>query len=183
MRIRGVSFSPNGRWLAYVLQTSQVKIEIYVRPYPTALDGEVACRSHLGAGKKPVWGPEAGRELFYRGMGSQDDGRARYQTEQDVVRSRQSRDYCSRVSSSSIMLQVAEGTRTTTFLPTGSTSCSWRAWHPRAVHCSTIVLNWHAGAARTCAGELMPLQPGRSPSAPQLRHRQDRRSAGWRRDS
>ena len=58
---RGVSFSPNGRWLAYVSDKSG-QDEIYVRPYPGP-GGEVIVSS--GGGKEAVWG-RSGTELFYR---------------------------------------------------------------------------------------------------------------------
>ena len=58
---RGVSFSPNGQWLAYVSGKSG-RDEIYVRPYPGP-GGEVIVSS--GGGKEAVWGPD-GTELFYR---------------------------------------------------------------------------------------------------------------------
>ena len=58
---RGVSFSPNGRWLAYV-SAKFGQDEIYVRPYPGP-GGETIVSS--GGGQEAVWGPE-GTELFYR---------------------------------------------------------------------------------------------------------------------
>ena len=58
---RGVSFSPNGRWLAYVSAESG-RDEIYVRPYPGP-GGQVIVSS--GGGMEAVWGPD-GKELFYR---------------------------------------------------------------------------------------------------------------------
>ena len=58
---RGVSFSPNGRWLAYVSGESG-RDEVYVRPYPGP--GGLAIVSS-GGGQEPVWGPD-GTELFYR---------------------------------------------------------------------------------------------------------------------
>ena len=58
---RGVSFSPNGRWLAYVSGESG-QDEVYVRPYPGP-GGEVIVSN--GGGQEAVWGPD-GTELFYR---------------------------------------------------------------------------------------------------------------------
>ena len=58
---RGVSFSPNGRWLAYVSGKSG-QDEVYVRPYPGP-GAEVTVSN--GGGLEPVWGPD-GRALFYR---------------------------------------------------------------------------------------------------------------------
>ena len=58
---RGVSFSPDGRWLAYVSGKSG-QDEIYVRPYPGP-GGEVIVSN--GGGKEAVWGRD-GTELFYR---------------------------------------------------------------------------------------------------------------------
>ena len=51
---RGVSFSPNGRWLAYVSAKSG-QDEIYVRPYPGP-GGETIVSS--GGGQEAVWGPD-----------------------------------------------------------------------------------------------------------------------------
>ena len=58
---RGVSFSPDGRWLVYVSAESG-RDEIYVRPYPGP-GGQVVVSS--GGGKEAVWGRD-GTELFYR---------------------------------------------------------------------------------------------------------------------
>ena len=58
---RGVSFSPNGRWLAYVSGEAG-RDEVYVRPYPGP-GGEVTVSN--GGGQEAVWGPD-GTELFYR---------------------------------------------------------------------------------------------------------------------
>ncbi len=58
---RGVSFSPNAQWLAYVSnETGQD--EIYVRPYPGS-GGQISLSR--GGGQEAVWGPD-GTELFYR---------------------------------------------------------------------------------------------------------------------
>ena len=58
---RGVSFSPNAQWLAYVSnETGQD--EIYVRPYPGS-GGQISLSR--GGGQEAVWGPD-GSELFYR---------------------------------------------------------------------------------------------------------------------
>jgi len=58
---RGVSFSPNGQWLAYV-SAEAGQDEIYVRPYPDP-GGEIIVSN--GGGQEAVWGPD-GAELFYR---------------------------------------------------------------------------------------------------------------------
>ena len=58
---RGVSFSLNGRWLAYVSDESG-QDEIYVRPYPGPGGEEIVSS---GGGEEAVWGPD-GSELFYR---------------------------------------------------------------------------------------------------------------------
>ena len=58
---RGVSFSPNGQWLAYV-SAKAGRDEIYVRPYPGP-GGEVIVST--GGGQEAVWGSD-GTELFYR---------------------------------------------------------------------------------------------------------------------
>ena len=58
---RGVSFSPNGQWLAYVSNESG-QDEIYVRPYPGPGGQIILSR---GGGQEAVWGPD-GSELFYR---------------------------------------------------------------------------------------------------------------------
>ena len=58
---RGVSFSPNGQWLAYVSNESG-QDEIYVRPYPGPGGEEIVS---TGGGEEAVWGPD-GSELFYR---------------------------------------------------------------------------------------------------------------------
>ena len=58
---RGVSFSPDGRWVAYVSDESG-QDEVYVRPYPGP-GGQVIIST--GGGGEVVWGPD-GSELFYR---------------------------------------------------------------------------------------------------------------------
>ena len=58
---RGVSFSPNGRWLVYTSGAAGAD-EIYVRPYPGP-GGQVTVSN--GGGQEPVWAPDGG-ELFYR---------------------------------------------------------------------------------------------------------------------
>ena len=58
---RGLSFSPNGQWLAYV-SAEAGRDEIYVRPYPGP-GGEVIVST--GGGQEAVWGPD-GTDLFYR---------------------------------------------------------------------------------------------------------------------
>ncbi len=55
------TFSPNGRWLAYVSNESS-QDEIYVRPYPGPGGSK---RVSLDGGDQPVWSPDPG-ELFYR---------------------------------------------------------------------------------------------------------------------
>ena len=58
---RGVSFSPDGKWLAYV-SAEAGRDEIYVRPYPGP-GGEIVVSN--GGGQEAVWSPD-GTELFYR---------------------------------------------------------------------------------------------------------------------
>ena len=58
---RAATFSPDGRWLAYVSNESG-RDEIYVRPYPGP--GRENTVSTTG-GQEPVWSAD-GRELFYR---------------------------------------------------------------------------------------------------------------------
>ena len=58
---RGVSLSPDGRWVAYVSDESG-RDEVYVRPYPGP-GGQVIIST--GGGEEVVWGPN-GSELFYR---------------------------------------------------------------------------------------------------------------------
>ena len=58
---RGVSFSPDGQWIAYVSDESWAD-EVYVRPYPGP-GGQVIIST--GGGEEVVWGPD-GSELFYR---------------------------------------------------------------------------------------------------------------------
>ena len=55
------TFSPDGRWLAYVSNESGVD-EVYVRPYPGP--GSAVIVSNRG-GTEPVWARD-GTELFYR---------------------------------------------------------------------------------------------------------------------
>src|SRR5262249_41859201 len=55
------TFSPDGRWLAYVSDRSG-RYEVYVTPYPGP--GAVTQISTEG-GLEPLWAPD-GRELFYR---------------------------------------------------------------------------------------------------------------------
>ncbi|HEV3140451.1 MAG TPA: hypothetical protein VGY57_08055, partial [Vicinamibacterales bacterium] len=57
----GPTFSPDGKWIAYVSDESG-RFEIYVRPFPGP--GEKWPIS-LEGGNEPVW-PRAGRQLFYR---------------------------------------------------------------------------------------------------------------------
>ena len=58
---RGVSLSPDGRWVAQVSDESG-RDEVYVRPYPGP-GGQVIIST--GGGEEVVWGPD-GSELFYR---------------------------------------------------------------------------------------------------------------------
>jgi Tol biopolymer transport system component len=57
----GATFSPDGRWLAYVSNESG-RPEIYVQPYPGP-GGK--WQISVDGGTEPVWGRN-GRELFYR---------------------------------------------------------------------------------------------------------------------
>jgi Tol biopolymer transport system component len=57
----GPRFSPDGRWIAYISDSSG-QYEVYVRPYPAA--GGQWQISNSG-GEEPVWSRD-GRELFYR---------------------------------------------------------------------------------------------------------------------
>ena len=59
---RSPSFSPDGRWLAYVSDESG-KDEVYVTPYPGPGGRELVS---LGGGREPAWSAD-GTELFYRG--------------------------------------------------------------------------------------------------------------------
>jgi serine/threonine-protein kinase len=58
---RGVSLSPDGRWVAYVSDESG-RDEVYVRPYPGP-GGQVTIST--GGGEEVVWGQDSS-ELFYR---------------------------------------------------------------------------------------------------------------------
>ena len=58
-------FSPDGRWLAYVSNSSGVE-EVYVRPYPIVQGTER--RVSVGGGSGPVWSPN-GSLLYYRSEG------------------------------------------------------------------------------------------------------------------
>jgi serine/threonine-protein kinase len=55
-------FSPDGRWLAYVSDTTGRR-EVYVRPYPEVEAG--LWQISTEGGTQPAWGRD-GRELFYR---------------------------------------------------------------------------------------------------------------------
>ena len=55
----GPKFSPDGRWVVYVLDDSG-KREVYVRPYPS---GDAQAVS-VGGGQNPVWAPDGG-EIFF----------------------------------------------------------------------------------------------------------------------
>jgi serine/threonine-protein kinase len=56
------TFSPNGRWLAYVSDESE-RSQIYVRGYPQGEQLPVSTSTAIG----PVWRPD-GRELFFQGL-------------------------------------------------------------------------------------------------------------------
>jgi Tol biopolymer transport system component len=57
----GPRFSPDGRWLAYISDSSG-QYEVYVRPYPgPGSQWQIS----TGGGEEPVWSRD-GRELFYR---------------------------------------------------------------------------------------------------------------------
>ncbi len=55
------SFSPDGRWLAYVSEESE-RPEVFVRPFPS---GSGRWQISTERGIEPRWSPD-GRELFYR---------------------------------------------------------------------------------------------------------------------
>ena len=59
---RGATFSPDGRWLAFVSDKSG-QDEVYVRPYPATGPQEYTISA--GGGEEPVWSWD-GHELFYR---------------------------------------------------------------------------------------------------------------------
>ena len=56
------TFSPDGRWLAYVSNQSG-RDEVYVRPYP---EGEPATQVSTGGGDSPMWSRD-GRTLLFEG--------------------------------------------------------------------------------------------------------------------
>ncbi len=56
----GATFSPDGRWMAYI-STESGRSEVYVQPYPGPGDRR---RVSSAGGRGPVWSPN-GRELFY----------------------------------------------------------------------------------------------------------------------
>ncbi len=59
----GPKFSPDGRWVAYVLADSDIGGgNVYVRPYPA---GDAQAVS-VGGGQSPVWAPD-GREILFTG--------------------------------------------------------------------------------------------------------------------
>ena len=58
---RSPSFSPNGRWLAYVSNETG-EVEVFITPYP---EGDRKLPVSTGGGTEPVWSRD-GRELFYR---------------------------------------------------------------------------------------------------------------------
>jgi hypothetical protein len=57
------SFSPDGRWLAYV--ASEPNADVYVRPFPADPSGG-KWQISSGSGNDPIWSRN-GRELFYQG--------------------------------------------------------------------------------------------------------------------
>jgi Tol biopolymer transport system component len=59
---KGISLSPDGRWLAYASNESGTD-EVYVVPFPNA--GEARWAISTGGGNEPRWA-HSGRELFYR---------------------------------------------------------------------------------------------------------------------
>ena len=61
-RERGVALSPDGRWLAYVSNSSGAD-EVYVSPFPDA--GSRRVQISIGGGRSPVWSRD-GTEIFYR---------------------------------------------------------------------------------------------------------------------
>jgi serine/threonine-protein kinase len=61
---RKASFSPDGKWLAYVSDESG-QDEVYVQRFPET--GE-KLQISVGGGDEPGWAP-SGRELFYRNAG------------------------------------------------------------------------------------------------------------------
>ena len=61
---RAATFSPDGRWVAYVSDKSGID-DIYARPFPGP-GAEVTIS--VGGGVEPVWG-RSGSELFYRREG------------------------------------------------------------------------------------------------------------------
>jgi Tol biopolymer transport system component len=58
---RSAQFSPDGKWISYVSDESDLN-EIYVRPYPTTPGGKRRISSNTGT--SPVWSPD-GTELSY----------------------------------------------------------------------------------------------------------------------
>ncbi|HXV61935.1 MAG TPA: protein kinase [Vicinamibacteria bacterium] len=58
------TFSPNGRWIAYVSDETG-DFEVYVRPFPS---GEPRVPISSGGGEEPAWS-RSGEELFYRNGG------------------------------------------------------------------------------------------------------------------
>jgi Tol biopolymer transport system component len=58
------TFSPDGRWLAYVSDESG-EFEVYARPFPS---GEPRIPISSGGGEEPAWS-RSGNELFYRSGG------------------------------------------------------------------------------------------------------------------
>jgi serine/threonine-protein kinase len=56
----GVSFSPDGRWMAYTTDESG-QFEVYVQPYPL---GSGKWQLTVEGGKGPIWSRD-GREIFY----------------------------------------------------------------------------------------------------------------------
>jgi Tol biopolymer transport system component len=56
------TFSPDGRWLAYVSDELNGRFEVYVQPFPGP---GAKTRLSISGGTEPVWAPN-GQELFYR---------------------------------------------------------------------------------------------------------------------
>ena len=57
--------SPDGRWVAYVLESESRRKEVYVRSFS---DSGPAVKVSDGVGTEPAWSPD-GRRIYYRGNG------------------------------------------------------------------------------------------------------------------